>query len=146
MILANWLRRVSEEPHSSPAPSRLAEALLLPWSVSMSSDEPYWRPPTPRSVWSFSWRLMVSKPVSGWFPVLPTTPRSIIASARNAAIITRTHGSKLRPLAMPHRSNMRSGPPATIESESSREIEHEQGQESEKYFAAGVLGHWNLGG
>jgi len=31
----------------------------------MSSDEPYWRLPTPRSVWSFSWRLMVSKPVSG---------------------------------------------------------------------------------
>jgi len=31
----------------------------------MSSDVPYWRPPTPRSVWSFSWRLMVSKPVSG---------------------------------------------------------------------------------
>src|SRR5258705_971538 len=63
MILANWLRRVSEEPHSSTAPNRLAEALLLPWSVSMSSDEPYWRPPTPRSVWSFSWRLMGSKPV-----------------------------------------------------------------------------------
>src|SRR5216683_4459153 len=65
MILANWLRRVSEEPHSSTAPSRLVEALLLPWSVSMSSDVPYWRPPTPRSVWSFSWRPMVSKPVCG---------------------------------------------------------------------------------
>src|ERR1700758_4403745 len=68
MILANWLRRVSEEPHSSAAPNRLAEALLLPWSVSMSSDEPYWRPPTPRSVWSFSWRLMGSKPVSDELP------------------------------------------------------------------------------
>src|SRR6266849_9584610 len=69
MILANWLRRVSEEPHSSTAPNRLAEALLLPWSVSMSSDEPYWRPPTPRSIWSFSWRLMGSKPVSGQLPI-----------------------------------------------------------------------------
>src|ERR1700756_3880528 len=69
MILANWLRRVSEEPHSSTAPNRLAEALLLPWSVSMSSDEPYWRPPTPRSVWSFSWRLMGSNAVSGQLPV-----------------------------------------------------------------------------
>jgi hypothetical protein len=68
MILANWLHRVSEEPHSSTAPNRLAEALLLPWSVSMSSDEPYWRPPTPRSVWSFSWRLMGSKPVSANLP------------------------------------------------------------------------------
>src|SRR5208283_750235 len=31
----------------------------------MTSDVPYWRPPTPRSVWSFSWRLIASKPVSG---------------------------------------------------------------------------------
>ena len=31
----------------------------------MSCDVPYWRPPRPQSVWSFSWRLMVSKPVSG---------------------------------------------------------------------------------
>src|SRR6266853_555037 len=28
--------------------SRLVEGLLLPWSVSMSSDVPYRRPPTPR--------------------------------------------------------------------------------------------------
>src|SRR5258708_38623392 len=65
MILASSLRRASEEQHSSTALNRLGEALFLPWSVSMSSDEPYWRPPTPRSVWSFSWRLMVSKTVSG---------------------------------------------------------------------------------
>src|SRR5438105_8639750 len=57
MILASSLRRASEEQHSSTALNRLGEALFLPWSVSMSSDEPYWRPPTPRSVWSFSWRL-----------------------------------------------------------------------------------------
>jgi hypothetical protein len=48
MILANWLRRASEEPHFSTAPNRLVEALFLLWSVSMSSDVPYWRPPTPR--------------------------------------------------------------------------------------------------
>src|ERR1700738_2918824 len=44
MILANWLRRASEEPHSSTAPSRLVEGLFLLWSVSMSSDVPYRRP------------------------------------------------------------------------------------------------------
>src|ERR1700676_450145 len=48
MILASSLRRASEEPHSSTALNRLVEALFLPWSVSMSSDAPYWRPPTPR--------------------------------------------------------------------------------------------------
>jgi hypothetical protein len=55
MILASSLRRASGEPHSSTAPNRLVEALFLPWSVSMSSDAPYWRPPTPRGqLWSFS--------------------------------------------------------------------------------------------
>src|ERR1017187_6046787 len=55
MILANWPRRASEEPHSSTALDRLVEALFLPWSVSMSSDAPSWRPPSrARSVWSFS--------------------------------------------------------------------------------------------
>src|SRR5947208_151005 len=46
MILANWPRRASEEPHSSTAPNRLVEAYFLSWSVSMSSDAPYWRPPS----------------------------------------------------------------------------------------------------
>src|ERR1700758_2576242 len=36
MILVNWLRRASEEPHSSTAPGPLVEALFLLWSVSMS--------------------------------------------------------------------------------------------------------------
>ncbi len=65
-----------------------------------------------------------------------------IASGRSATIITRTHGCKLRPLAIPHRLSLRSGPPGTIESESSGEIEHE-GQGSGKYFAAGFHGHCN---
>src|SRR6266404_8168877 len=47
MILASSLRRASGEPHSATALNRLVEALFLPWSVSMSSDAPYWRPPTP---------------------------------------------------------------------------------------------------
>src|SRR5260370_16105986 len=46
MILANWPRRASAEPHSSTAPNRLVEAYFLPWSVSLSSDAPYWRPPS----------------------------------------------------------------------------------------------------
>jgi hypothetical protein len=48
MILANWLRREIEEPHSSIVPNLRVEGLFLPWSVSMSSDVPYRRPPTPR--------------------------------------------------------------------------------------------------
>jgi hypothetical protein len=45
---ASRICRASGEPHSSTALNRLVEALFLPWSVSMSSDAPYWRPPTPR--------------------------------------------------------------------------------------------------
>src|ERR1035438_6836553 len=40
----------SEELRSSTAPSRAAEVLFWPWSVAMSSDVPYWRPPKPQSV------------------------------------------------------------------------------------------------
>jgi len=39
----------------------------------MFSDVPYWRPPKARSVWSFSWSLMVSKSVCSEVPVKPTT-------------------------------------------------------------------------
>src|ERR1700736_2293049 len=53
MILANWPLRANEELHSSTVPSRAAEGLFWPWRVSISSDLPYWRPPRPRSVWSF---------------------------------------------------------------------------------------------
>jgi hypothetical protein len=63
MILENWLLRASEEPHSLTAPSRAAEVLLYLLGASTPSDLPYWRPPTPRSVWSFNWRLMVSNAV-----------------------------------------------------------------------------------
>jgi serine/threonine protein kinase len=35
--------KVAKDPQ---ALSRLVEALFLPWSVSMSSDAPYWRPPS----------------------------------------------------------------------------------------------------
>jgi len=37
MILVNWLRRASEEPHASTAPGPLVKALFLLWSVSISS-------------------------------------------------------------------------------------------------------------
>src|ERR1017187_579334 len=67
MILASSPRRASEEPRSSTALNRLVEALFLPWSVSMSSDAPYWRPPTPRGQYGRSVGLMVSKPVWGIF-------------------------------------------------------------------------------
>src|SRR5438309_9786239 len=65
MILANWLRRASEELHSSIAPNRLVEALLLLWSVSMSSYVPYRAASYAARVWSLSSRLVFSKPVSG---------------------------------------------------------------------------------
>src|ERR1700693_4584404 len=38
MILASSLRRASAGPHFSTVPSRLVEALFLPWSVSMTSE------------------------------------------------------------------------------------------------------------
>ena len=44
---------VAKDPQ---ALSRLVEALFLPWSVSMSSDAPYWRPPTPRFSMVVCWR------------------------------------------------------------------------------------------
>jgi len=50
MILASSLRQASGEPHSSTVLNRLVEALVLPWSVSMSSDAPYWRPPSRASM------------------------------------------------------------------------------------------------
>src|SRR2546427_10603232 len=65
MILANWPRRASEEPHSSTAPNRLVEAYFLPWSVSMSCDAPYWRPPSRGAQYGPSVEVMVPKPVSG---------------------------------------------------------------------------------
>src|ERR1700730_7503437 len=67
MILANWPRRASEEPHSSTAPNRLVEAYFLPWSVSLSSDAPYWRPPSRDAQYGLSVGVMVSKPVSTEF-------------------------------------------------------------------------------
>src|SRR5580692_10669076 len=45
------------------------EALFLPWSVSMSSDAPYWRPPTPRGQYGGAVGRMVSKPVSANFRI-----------------------------------------------------------------------------
>src|ERR1019366_1416772 len=66
MILASSPRRASEEPHSSTVLNRLVEALFLPCCVLIFCDAPYWRPPMPRTVWSFRWTLMVSKPVSGY--------------------------------------------------------------------------------
>src|ERR1035438_1538211 len=68
MILANWPRRASEEPHSSTAPNRLVEAYFLPWSGSLSSDLPYWRPPSRDAQYGLSVGVMVSKPVSGQLP------------------------------------------------------------------------------
>src|ERR1700726_4884279 len=65
MILANWPRRASEEPHSSTAPNRLVEAYFLLWSVSLSSDAPYWRPPSRDAQYGLSVGVMVSKPVCG---------------------------------------------------------------------------------
>src|ERR1035437_3276766 len=64
MILANWPLRASEELHSSTAPNRLVEAFFLPWSVSMSSDAPYWRPPSREGEYGLSAGVMVPKPVS----------------------------------------------------------------------------------
>src|ERR1019366_3401571 len=63
MILANWPRRASEEPHSSTAPNRLVEAYFLPWSGSLSSDAPYWRPPSRDAQYGLSVGVMVSKSV-----------------------------------------------------------------------------------
>src|SRR5262249_25457758 len=45
--LASWARRTSEELHFSTARGRVAEGLFWPWSVSISCDVPYWRPPSP---------------------------------------------------------------------------------------------------
>jgi hypothetical protein len=51
---------------------RQTKYCFSPVSVCLSfSDVPYWRPPAPRSVWSFIQKLMVSKPVSGQFPWPP---------------------------------------------------------------------------
>jgi hypothetical protein len=53
MILVNWPRRASEEPHSSTAPGPLVEALFLLWSVSMSSYVPYRTASYAAPVWWF---------------------------------------------------------------------------------------------
>src|ERR1700680_3083153 len=70
MILASSLRRASGVPHSSTALNPLVEALFLPWSVSMSSDAPYWRPPTPLGQYGRSTRNLWSRArfwiTSGW--------------------------------------------------------------------------------
>jgi hypothetical protein len=65
----------------------------------MSSDVPYWRPPTPRSVWSFSWRFMVSNevyfpqhrfwPVSVWLTTRSETAR------RQVRVASTTYGHRL---------------------------------------------------
>ena len=50
----------------------------------MTSDVPYWRPPTPQSVWSVSWGLMVSKPVWGQPPVGRQLARNSIQKWRTS--------------------------------------------------------------
>src|SRR6266436_3010560 len=50
-VLVLYLKRprvkiYRSDAHSSTAPNRLVEAYFLSWSVSMSSDAPYWRPPS----------------------------------------------------------------------------------------------------
>src|SRR5580704_16183096 len=70
MILASSLRRASGEPHSSTALNRPVEALFLPRSVSMPSDAPYWRPPTPRRQYGRSTGDLCSRsPFGDSFPV-----------------------------------------------------------------------------
>src|SRR5882762_7781569 len=87
MILANWPRRASEEPHSSTAPSRLVEAYFLFWSVSMSSDAPYWRPPSRALSMCLSVGVTVPKPVFWILYGLPTTcPESVKAITRDCPL------------------------------------------------------------
>src|SRR2546428_4170741 len=91
MILASSLRRASEEPHSSTALNRLVEALFLPWSVSMSSDAPYWRPPAPRGqygrstgdLWSRSPFVDRDNEALKAFRITPRSPTIHNAGARS---------------------------------------------------------------